>query len=156
MGGTAARDEMIKQAIRRMEAASVDWNRIKDFADNGIVPFAVNSIAAEYGRPSPEFTELVAKIEERDGALIFYGLENAVSRFDVSLGVLWSLLYVPADRNLWDTDYSLDLGEQMAYVSGRSYTNKAYPAADAGEDFDQITLERITVKSYFGGLVRIR
>lgn len=155
MGSIATMQEMREEAIRRLEREGVDQGRIDAFAGAGALPFAADGMAAEYRTAPLRFLDMANEIEERDHVLIYYGLENVVSRFDVPIGALWAFLYVPADKDSWLETATLDLREHMAYVSAWDYINEAYPQAGAADDYSQIILERILVKSYFGGLVRI-
>ena len=155
MGTIATRAEMKEEAVRRLRRAGIAADRIDAFAATGSLPFAVDGFAAEYASPSLPFLNLADHIEHRDNVLIYYGLENIVSRFGTSLGALWGFLYVSADKSTWTETVSLDLREHMAYVAAWNYVNEDYPEAGTADDFSQIILERILVKTYFGGLVRI-
>lgn len=155
MGTIATRQEMKQEAARRLANAGVDQRRIDAFLATGALPFAADGLAAEYSTPPLPFLDVASQIEERDGVLIYYGLENVVSRFDIALGALWGFLYVPADRSIWSETASLDLREHPAYVTAWNYVSEEYPQAGAADEYGQVVLERILVKNYFGGLVRI-
>lgn len=147
------KEEMRKEAVRRLETAGVDRSHTAAFSKDGIIPFAVDSIAAEYGRPTPEFKDLTARIEDRDGVLIYYGIETVVSLPDESLLSVYTLLYVPPDKEEWDESVSLTLGEQKAYVISMG-SDQAWPATGIMDG--EILIERVLIKNYFGGLVRIK
>lgn len=151
--GIPTKEEMRKEAVRRLETAGVSRRHIEEFSKDGTVPFVVDSIAAEYGRPTPDFRELVSRIEGQHRVLIYYGIETVTYRLDETLGTVYTLLYVPADRSEWDENVSLTLGEQKAYVCIMAAGNPKYPETGGQR---KLTVERVLIKNFFGGLVRIR
>ena len=155
MANIATAQEMADEAFRRLVRAGVSRDVIDSYAATGTIPFTVDSIAAEYTQAPAAFLDIARSIEERDHVRIYYGLETVISRFDLPVGVLWGFLYVSEDKDSWLETASLDLQEYPAYVTARNYVSEDYPEAGEADDYGQIILERILVKTYFGGLVRI-
>ncbi len=155
MGSIASTQGMKEEAVRRLLLAGVNRQVIRTFVETDRVPFTLDGQAAEYTVAPLPLLNIIHRIEERDDVLIYYGMGNAVSCFGVPVGALWSLLYVPADTDLWGEAQPHDLRECAAYVAAQSFISRDFPEAESLEEFSEIVLERIRTKMYFGGLVRV-